>query len=276
MSLAKRTETISKATVAEQYKSSSNLEARISLHERFSVNQYGWLPWVFDHFDLPPDASVLEVGCGVGKLWQLNAHRISPGWRITLSDFSPGMLETARQNTESINGHFTHELVDIPDIPFANQTFDAVIANHMLYYLSDKARRSQVIAGVRGVIRKGGRFYATTNGVNHMREMVELVRQFDASIPFVIPIVQNFSLETGPIEVAEWFGEVELRRYSDGLLVTDADALIEYILSVSTVFSLPAPRKAALSDFVRRWMENNGGAIKIQKDSGLIRARRVD
>jgi cyclopropane fatty-acyl-phospholipid synthase-like methyltransferase len=36
--------------------------------KRFSTNPYGWLRWVFDQFDLPPGARVLEVGCGTGQL----------------------------------------------------------------------------------------------------------------------------------------------------------------------------------------------------------------
>jgi len=55
------TQVVSKETLAEEYKGSSTLEARISLHERFSINSYGWHRWIFDLFALPRDAHSFGV-----------------------------------------------------------------------------------------------------------------------------------------------------------------------------------------------------------------------
>jgi GNAT superfamily N-acetyltransferase len=82
--------------VREQYRTTQNLDARIRLHQRFSMNAYGWLPWVFDQLELPPDAWVLEVGCGTGQLWTENRDRVPPGWHIVLTDRSPGMAQQTR------------------------------------------------------------------------------------------------------------------------------------------------------------------------------------
>lgn len=80
----------------EQYKDASNFNARFQLHERFSVNQYGWLPWVFDHIRLPEEARILELGCGPGRLWQKNLHRIPAGWDVTLKNLAM-MPDTTRR-----------------------------------------------------------------------------------------------------------------------------------------------------------------------------------
>ena len=84
----------------KQYKDASNVDVRISLHQRFSVNKVGWHPWVFDHFELPHRCRILELGCGPGYLWLDNLDRIPTGWEITLSDFSAGMLEATRRAAE--------------------------------------------------------------------------------------------------------------------------------------------------------------------------------
>src|SRR5215217_2248683 len=82
----------------KQYQNASNLNDRIQLHVRFSTNRYDFQQWVFDHLKLAPHSRVLEVGCGPGSLWRPNLARIPEDWQITLSDFSPGMLEAARQS----------------------------------------------------------------------------------------------------------------------------------------------------------------------------------
>jgi len=268
-------EIVSKDLLSQQYKSSSNLEARISLHERFSTNPLRPHRWIFDQFDLPSHATVLEVGGGVGKLWQDNADRLSPNWRILLTDFSAGMLEKAKQSTLTVNGQFAYSVADVTGIPFGAALFDAVIANHMLYYLATQSDRAQALAGLRRVLKPGGKFYASTNGVNHMQAMAALVNEFDPSIPFVTQVVRNFSLESGPLEVAEWFGDVELRRYEDELVVTDAQPLIDFILSASTIFTLAEGKKTALSEFVRKRFVEQGSVIRIRKDSGLLCARHL-
>ena len=87
----------SQKLIAEQYRDSSNLDVRIGFHERFSINKYPWMRWVFDHFEFPPSCYILELGCGAGNLWVENSDRIREDWEIVISDASPGMLDKARQ-----------------------------------------------------------------------------------------------------------------------------------------------------------------------------------
>src|SRR4051812_9840048 len=82
----------------DQYKNSGNLAARGNLHIRFSTNKQGWLLWLFDRYEIPSPARILEIGAGPAWFWQANAEHIPSGWDITLSDFSPGMLDEARAN----------------------------------------------------------------------------------------------------------------------------------------------------------------------------------
>src|SRR6266542_5675270 len=120
-------EVVPPQTLAEQYRSPSNLAARIRLHERFSTNRDG-RSWFFEQLEIPAEAAILELGCGPGQGWKLNADRVSPGWRVTLTDFSAGMAAAARQNTTTIYSRFTYLIADAADIPFASQSFDAVMA----------------------------------------------------------------------------------------------------------------------------------------------------
>ncbi len=51
--------------------------------------------------------------------------------------------------------------IDAQSIPFEDETFDAVIANHMLYHVPD---RPKAIAEIKRVLKPGGRLIATTIG----------------------------------------------------------------------------------------------------------------
>src|SRR3712207_168217 len=177
--------------LAEQYRNASNLSARMQLHERFGTNRYNWHRWLFDHFNLSASADILELGCGPGTLWRENLDRIPAGWRIILSDLSDGMLEEARHTLAESAHRFAFEQIDAQALPYPDEHFDAVVANHMLYHVPDRAK---ALAEIRRVLRPGGRLFAATNGRNHLRELGKLINQFDPDPPAMI---RTFTLEDG-------------------------------------------------------------------------------
>jgi len=253
----------------DQYKDVTKLRARVQLHERFSTNKYGWMPWVFDQLDFPPEGLILELGCGAGALWAENIRRVPDGWEVVLSDLSPGMLEDARRTLGAFRRRFEFMVVDIQAVPFRDSSFDGVIANHMLYHVPDIA---QALSEVRRVLKPGGRFYAATNGRQHLGELRRLVRGFDSSIAFGLD-EYSLSLENGVLQLAEWFEETELRRYEDSLDVTEADPLVAYILSSigDAQDVLVGERLLELSELIRRELVTHG-TIHITKDVGLFEA----
>jgi hypothetical protein len=79
----------------------------------------------------------------------------------------------------------------------------------------------------------------------------------------------DFTLESGQAQLAGWFGTVELHRYRDGLVVTEVEPLVDYILSTVRL-SQSDRRRANLRRFIQEQMELNGGTIDITKDSGIF------
>jgi ubiquinone/menaquinone biosynthesis C-methylase UbiE len=252
--------------IEKQYKDSSNLGARINLHQCFSVNPYGWHPWVFDHFNLPSRCRILELGCGPGYLWLENLGRIPTGWEITLSDFSAGMLEETRRKLKK-KPPFQFKVIDAQSIPCKDAYFDAVIANHMLYHVPD---RPAALAEIRRVLKPAGHFYAATNGERHMSEMAALLTKFDGQLAsWGNKASSSFTLENGLAQLSRWFAEVKLYRYESSLEVTDVAPLVDYILS-SRAQQILAGRQAAFSEFVAREMELQGDVFHITEDAGLF------
>ncbi len=203
----------------QQYRDASNLNARLAIHQRFSTNTYGWVPFVHDALvSLPADASILELGCGPATLWATARDRVPPGWRITLTDFSPGMLEEAKAALTATDDftaeRFSFHLADAQEIPFPDATFDAVIANHMLYHVPD---RDKTIGEVRRVLKPGGAFFAATNGEGHMAEQWQLGEEFvqKHGLPTADwhgTVGRTFSLENGAAQIGEHFDHVAARE----------------------------------------------------------------
>lgn len=256
----------------EQYRDASKLDQRVSLHERFSTNPQEWHEWVFDQFEFSDSAKILEVGSGPGLLWAQNQTRIGTRWRITLSDFSEGMLKEARGRLRSTPLH-SFVCLDVQDVPFTAGHFDAVIANHMLYHVPDVER---ALSAVAGLLRPNGTLYATTNGEANLQELAELVQraagdrspergdEFQDS-------VRNFSLQSGYEKLKRFFAKVEIARYADSLHVTEPGGIVRFVRS-SSVFRLSDEGVARLRNLVSRRIRANG-AVDVRKEVGMFIAR---
>ena len=255
----------------DQYQDASNLNARIALHQRFGTSKIAWHRWVFDQFDLPPDARVLELGCGPGQLWVQNLDRLPAGWQVTLSDFSLGMVEQARRNLAESTHPFAFDQFDAQVIPFADDSFDAVVANHMLYHVPD---RQKTYAEVSRVLKPAGLFYAATNSRDNMRQIAELEADFGiAGSLRAFMASADFFLEKGGAELEAWFPGVSLRRQDEALLVTEAQPLIDYILSGADKTTLTGEKLEGLRAAIEREIQEKG-AFCIDKLTGLFVAQR--
>jgi ubiquinone/menaquinone biosynthesis C-methylase UbiE len=254
----------------QQYSTSQHLAMRIDVHERFSTNPYGWMLWVFDHFDFPEQCHILELGCGVGKLWSENAVRIRPTWAITLTDFSAAMLEETKANLTDVGGIFVFQQADVEHIRFDSGTFDVVVANHMLYYARDLGK---AIAEISRVLKSAGRLYASTNGMRHLKEIDDLIVGFRAGIPPIASVIANFNLDTGYELLAQHFASIQTDKQANALRISDPDALTAFCMSL-TRSAIPEHRRDAFAAYVTEHVQAHGGVLHIAKDAGLFIATK--
>lgn len=81
---------------------------------------------------------VLDVGCGTGYLTAL-AVEVLPFARLTGIDISDNMIDKAR---ERLGGRVRLFEADAEHLPFAEGSFDAVLANDVFHHLPDGPRAS--------------------------------------------------------------------------------------------------------------------------------------
>ncbi|MDO5348383.1 MAG: methyltransferase domain-containing protein [Lachnospiraceae bacterium] len=216
-------------SLKNQYQDASNISARIHLHSLYSKNPQGWFPWIYEQCRIQPGMEILEIGCGDGALWTGSRPSLPEEIRITLSDLSEGMLRDARRSIGSSDSRFSFQVFDCHQIPFEPESFDLVIANHVLFYCQDI---SKVCQEVSRVLRPGGRFLCSTYGSRHMKEVSQLVQEFDDRIVLSADkLYERFGLENGRQILLPYFSQAEWKLYEDSLLVPDAEPLISYILS---------------------------------------------
>jgi SAM-dependent methyltransferase len=98
---------------------------------------------------LPPDALVLELGCGAGALTR---HLLTAGHQVIATDASEAMLERART---ALGGAADLRRLSLPDDPLP--AADAIVSvGHAISYLADAAAVGRALAAMAGALRPGG------------------------------------------------------------------------------------------------------------------------
>ncbi|WP_240415973.1 MerR family transcriptional regulator [Paenibacillus periandrae] len=261
--------------VNQEYESALNLQTRIRLHDEFSVNPYKWHQWLFDQLIVPQNSTILELGCGDGALWKRNADRVPEGWDVTLTDLSEGMIHDAKEGLQHRvpSNKFRFIPTDARSIPFPDASFDAVLANHMLYHVSE---RHQCLKEIRRVLKPGGMLFASTMGKSHMNEVKGFLSKLNPSYDTGRQdFACEFGLENGEDQLdAAGFVDIRLQRYEDAMLVTDAKPLVAYIRTTpggreNLTDSRLTKLEAMLNESI-----GSDGAIHITKEVGLFVAFR--
>lgn len=254
--------------IIEQYKNAKNLNDRISLHEKYSTNKQGWFNWLFNQIDFSKVNRLLELGCGNGKLWQENRIDLR-NREIFLSDISEGMVEEVRNK---LGSDFNCIVADAEKIPFKDSYFDSIIANHVLFYLNDLNLGLKEISRV---LKPNGILYCSTYGKNHMKEITEIVQNFDSRISLSNHSLYDiFGLENGESILCNYFSNVEKYNYQDSLEITESKPLIDYIMSChGNQNEILGPRLNEFKEYIEELLKNNG-KIVVTKEAGLFVCRK--
>jgi SAM-dependent methyltransferase len=195
------------AAVREQYATEAGLATRKSIYT--NVTGPDARDMVFQAVREAQPRSVLEVGCGEGELAERMSRELEAD--VVAVDQSERMVELAR--ARGVDSH----VGDVQALPFADASFDVVVAAWMLYHVPDLDRG---IAELVRVLRPGGRLVAATNASDHLREMLDLAGVDDWDF--------SFRAENGEELLRLHFDLVETRDGAGTVTLTDADQIRAY------------------------------------------------
>jgi SAM-dependent methyltransferase len=212
--------------VRAQYASECGLRARQALWQELEGQDPRAVLWS-TLADCAP-RRVLEVGGGDG--WLSARLRDELGCEVTLLDQSERMVELARERG------LDARVGDVQSLPFADASFDTVVAAWMLYHVPDLGLGLSEIARV---LEPGGRLVANTNSRDHARELFELI-SYPAEARDAL-----FNAENGEESLRRHFGDVARTDVLAWTTVRDRRILDEYRASMMTE-TQPVPADVVL------------------------------
>ncbi len=255
----------------EQYGSDDKLKLRQMTHDRYSVPKFDFPAWVLTRIPWQGEETLLDVGTGTG-VYVEPVRRILPDVRYIGLDRSLGMLENHPHQQRLIVG-------DALALPFADASFEVVMANYMLHHVSDV---ESAIHELKRVLKPNGVLVTATNSAATMPELnflfqraIVLLTQSAAGAQ-IAPIHNAYSLENGTRMLARQFYTVVRYDMPSAFVFPHADPLITYMDSLRSLREPLLPKGVMWDDvlLVMREQANRViaalGELVIQKVAGVL------
>jgi trans-aconitate 2-methyltransferase len=174
-----------------------------STYDRVSHIQEDWARDVIDRLELKGDETVLDVGCGTGRVTRILLERLPRG-RVIGVDASRAMIEQAREALPERTEFIVSDILDLAlgeavDAVFSNATFHWILNHRRLFELLHRALRS------------GGQLEAQCGGIGNLDEFLnslENVNGDERFAPYVRGIASTWNFASP--------GDTELRLRGAG------------------------------------------------------------
>lgn len=247
-----RVQADSDSSVARDHAARQYATVRENLNARVALYRYGtappWYPWVAQRLRARGNDRVLDVGAGTGHLWKEGLGGVVRS--AVLADAFGPMREALRPLVSagtSVLGCRAESL------PFVDGSFDAGLALHVLYHLDDPQVGVDELARV---VRIGGQVAVATNGEDHMSELAEVCATAGFEWTAGEATHLRFSISDAEQALATRFGNVEVHRYINDIVVPDAGPVVAYVASL---LGTPGDgEREALTRAVKRAMHGSG------------------
>ena len=245
-------------------RASGNAEWDARAYHTVAEPQFEWGQRVLADLELAGSESVLDAGCGTGRLTAMLADRVPSGCVIAL-DRSVNMARVASSTLAPLGRRVAVVLADLNHLPFG-AAFDVVFSTATFHWVLDHDR---LFANLFRALKPGGRIHAQCGGgpnlarflarANHLARGPEYASEFAG---WMRP--SNFATAQETHERLEHAGFVDVRAWLESAPVPFADAAAFRVFVTAVVLRPYLPRiqgEVRRSAFVDRLVEQSAGDV---------------
>lgn len=166
-----------------------------TVYHRISHPQFAWGERVLARLPLSGHETVMDAGCGTGRLTAELLGRL-PGGRVLAVDRSKNMLHIA---SEHLMPHFAARvqfiLADLAALPFS-QSVDGIFSTAVFHWITDHPR---LFISLYGSLKPGGWVVAQCGGAGNLARLYRRISVLVAAAPYA----QHFAGWREPKEYAD-------------------------------------------------------------------------
>jgi trans-aconitate 2-methyltransferase len=217
-------------------------------YDRVAAPMARWGVDVLARLALRGDETVLDAGCGSGRVTERLLEQLSSG-RVIALDASPSMITAARERLARFGGRVTYVVADLgTPLTLEPGTVDAILSTATFHWVHDHGALFRNLAAV---LRPGGRLVAQCGGAGNIATVRAAIaaagEPWDGPWTFATPDETRARLEIAG------FTNVETWLHEEPTDLEPGEPLREYLRTVvlgAHLDRLPAERRDAFVEAV--------------------------
>ena len=176
-----------------------------------------WGSNVLDRLTLLGTETVLDAGCGSGRVTEQLVERLPGGHAVAL-DASPSMVETARVRLGRFGDRVSFAVADLGrPLPMGDASVDAILSTATFHWVPD---HDALFANLARVLRPGGRLVAQCGGAGNIARVLAVLPASGDGWPgpwtFATPEATRARLEAAGFSAIETWLHDELETFEPG------------------------------------------------------------
>jgi trans-aconitate 2-methyltransferase len=179
-------------------------EWNASVYDRVADPQARWGAEVLARLSLDGEETVLDAGCGTGRVTEMLLGRLPHG-RVVALDASTAMLEQARGRLARFGDRVTYVAADLGKPLPIGGTVDAILSTATFHWVPD---HDALFANLGAVLRPGGSLVAQCGGAGNIARFIEVVESIE---PDFARNTHNFQTPEATVERLERSGFVNAK-----------------------------------------------------------------
>ena len=212
-------------------------------YDRVADPQFRWGAAVIDRLELAGDETVLDAGCGSGRVTELLLERL-PAGRVVALDGSASMLDRARTRLGRFGERVAFVLADLGASLPLDEPVDAILSTATFHWVPDHDALFRTLAAV---ARPGARLAAQCGGAGNLATVVTALRELGAD-PFSTKVFATPE-ETDARLHAAGFVDVDCWLHDKPTPFDDLEALETFLRTVALGDHVAAMTDAGASAF---------------------------
>jgi trans-aconitate 2-methyltransferase len=190
-------------------------------YDRVSAPQVEWAKRVLDRLPLRGDETVLDAGCGSGRVTRMLLDRL-PAGHVVAVDSAPSMVEHARSALDPERA--TVFRADLTELEL-DEPVDAAFSNAVFHWIGD---HDALFGRMHAALRPGGRLVAQCGGKGNVQRFHEAAWAVAAEPPYAEHLAGwhgpwNFAGAEETAERLERAGFTAVRTWLEPYPVTPPD-----------------------------------------------------
>ncbi len=239
-------------------------------YDRVASPQLEWAGPVLDRLDLRGDETVLDAGCGTGRVTELLIERVPRG-KVIAVDSAPAMVAKAR---EAIGDRAEVLLQDLSELHLA-ELVDAIFSNAVFHWVIDHDR---LFTRLFEALSPGGQIEAQCGGAGNIQTFHDAVNRLADRPPFSSYFENwqgpwHFASDTEEAERLERIGFTDVRCWLEDRPVTPPEPH-DYLRTVCLGHHLEQLPDELRETLVGRVVDTMGDPLMLEYVRLNISARR--